>query len=324
MCTAILHKNDNLSLLSRTLDLECSYAEQIVITPRGYRFPYIYESVKKPLSLIGIAHVESGVPLYYDAMNECGLMGAALNFPGNAKYGDRVEGRVNLASFELLPYVLSASDSLSCARELLSRVNITLDAFSSALPPTPLHWIFADSTGAITIEADAFGYHVYENPFGVLTNNPPFPYHKTRMADFMFLDSFTKKNELCPQVNLRAYSRGMGAIGLPGDFSSSSRFVRSVFLENHTKAENTPMGALRRAFHIADNISVPCGAVKSERGDDVYTVYTAVLSPFDLTYYVSAYGARSISALRLTEDRKCGDKILSFTIPENLKIEQIN
>lgn len=324
MCTAILHKNDNYCLLSRTLDLECSYGEKIVITPRGYSFPYRYQAVERPLALIGTAHLALGVPLYYDAMNECGLMGAALNFPDNARYRECESGRINLSSYELLPYVLSSCRTLGEAREMLTKVNITADAFSEELKPSPLHWLFADFTGAIVVETDGTGHHVYENPFGVLTNNPPFSYHRTRIADFLSLDSFGKKNELCPAIPLKDYSRGMGAVGLPGDFSSVSRFVRSVFLENHTKKEKTPEGALLRATRIIENLSVPKGAVKSERGDDVYTVYTSCLSPTELTYYVHLYSDIGLRGVRLTEGKMTASEISSYSICGGFEVDYIN
>ncbi len=294
MCTAISERG-KYHLFGRTLDLEMSYGESVAVTPRNFVFQFCHEGkIEKHSAMIGIAHVSGGTPLYYDAMNEEGLAAAGLNFPGNAVYNEPKTGFYNVASFELIPFVLSRCKNVDEARELLGKTNITNDSFAQNLPATPLHFLISDKYKSITAEPLADGLRIYDNPFGVLTNNPPFDFHVTNLSSFMSLSSTPPKNKLCPEIKLESYSRGMGAIGLPGDYSSASRFVRAVFAKNHTASENSETGALNRFFHITDTVSVPKGAVKTDEGRDVLTVYTSCGCAETGRYYYTTYENRAI------------------------------
>lgn len=286
MCTAIF---DN-GFFGRTLDLECSYGESVVITPRGYRFKYLYENDTGDNAIIGVAHIENGVPLYYDAMNENGLCIAGLNFPKYAVYQPHIEGKINIASFELIPFILRNCDSVKDAIEILKDINITNDSFSENLPASPLHWMIADKNEAIVVEAMKDCLKIYKNPFGVMTNSPDFNFHKINLSNYMMLDSKAPTNTLC-STELTKYSRGLGAFGLPGDFSSASRFVKGVFVKNHTVTDNDNVG---RFFHIMDSVSVPCGCIITDTGDAVYTVYTSCMDISKCDFYYTTYENRDV------------------------------
>ncbi|MBQ9112512.1 MAG: choloylglycine hydrolase [Clostridia bacterium] len=299
MCTAI-SDSGFCHLFGRTLDLERSYGESAVITPRDYRLEFIHEgALQSHPAMVGIACVRDGVPLYYDAVNQSGLCAAALNFPGNAVYHEPKDGKRNVASFELIPYILSKCRDLAEAVQLLRCANITKDSFSPDLPTTPLHWLIADKGGAITVESVADGLRVYDNPFGVLTNNPDFPYHMTNISNYMQLSPAPPENRLCPSVPIGAYSRGMGALGLPGDLSSASRFVRAVFAKSHTVCENTKEAEISRFFHIMDTVSQPRGCAVTDSQRPVATVYTSCADTATATYYFTTYACRRIRALSL-------------------------
>ena len=106
MCTAITFSKQDF-YFGRTLDLERSYGEEVVISPRNFLLPFRQRpSLDHHYAIIGMAHISNGYPLYYDAVNEAGLCMAALNFPGFAQYKVSAEGRDNVASFEFLPWVL--------------------------------------------------------------------------------------------------------------------------------------------------------------------------------------------------------------------------
>ena len=88
MCTAISYKAKDF-YFGRTLDYECSYGEEVVITPRHYQFSYSHMGeCTTHYAMIGMAHVAEEYPLYYEAVNEKGLGMAGLNFVGNACYGE--------------------------------------------------------------------------------------------------------------------------------------------------------------------------------------------------------------------------------------------
>lgn len=305
MCTAISDGH----LFGRTLDLEYSYNEKIVILPRNYGFTISGQNIRYHPAMIGVAHIANGYPLYYDAINEHGLGVAGLNFPGNAVYTEPKPDKHNVPSFELIPWLLSKCDSTDSAEKLLCDTVITNTSFSPDLPPTPLHWIIADKNRAITVEQTKDGLNIFDNTPGVMTNSPVFPYHLLRVADYMSLDSAVRENTLCQKLKLEAYSRGMSAMGLPGDYSSSSRFVRAVFAKFHTtQAEDW----VNRFFHVMDTVSVPKGCVKTDSGKDVYTVYTSCADLESLVYYFKTYDNPTVRGVRLTEALANAGEIISF------------
>jgi len=320
MCTAI-SSNSGFHMFGRTLDIECSYGEKIVLTPQNFPLHFTHEKssyIHEPL--LGVACIQENTPLYFDAVNAAGVAMAGLRFPGNAVYHSPKNNRYNIASYELISWVLCQCKTLGEARTLLQETNITDDSFSPALPAAPLHWIVADKTGSMTIESVSEGLEVYENPFGVLTNNPPFPYHCTRILDFLHLDDQNPSNHLCPSLTLSPYSRGMGAIGLPGDHSSSSRFVRAVFAKNHTTPTSTEPEAVNQFFHMLDFVSVPCGNVKTDEGENTFTAYASCACTDTASYYFTTYQCRRIRAVRLHDFPRESDQLISFSMdrPEDI------
>ena len=311
MCTAICDG----ALFGRTLDLEYSFSERAVITPRQFPLSFRYEGVKyNHYAIIGIAHVARDVPLYYDAMNEKGLCIAALNFPVYAKYQRPRRAAHNVASFEVIPWLLSSCASVKEAAELLQMTNITDDNFSDGLRATPLHFMVADKKNCIVVEPREEGVRVHENPLGVMTNSPPFEYQTAYLQNFLSLSSAPPENKLCPSVSLHPYSRGMGGVGLPGDFSSSSRFVRAAFCKSHATAKAAKAAQINRFFRLLDAVSVPEGCVKTEKGEDVLTVYASCADTETLSYHFTTHDDRKIRSISFGEAELDSQKLTSFSM----------
>ncbi len=326
MCTVIYDKEAG--LLLRTLDLEIFYGEYACIMPRKFPLKFLYEenSSFHP-AVIGTAHVVDGIPLWYEGANELGLSVAGLNFPSNAVYFDKKEGKRNLASYELIPYLLSKCSSVYEARELLGDVNITNDSFSEKLMPTPLHWFVAGRDGQLVVEQTADGLQLYDNPLAVMTNNPPFSYHLSNVINYRSLSSDTGECTLTDTKTLPPHSNGLGAFGLPGDFSSSSRLVRGVFMQNHTTRVKKTGNLLVdkendvvRAFHILDTVSVPLGASTSFDGEAIFTVYSSVIDTRELCLYFTTYGTRQIRGIRAKDTDLDNDAIFVFAMKDGEKI----
>ena len=194
MCTAATYKTKDL-YFGRTLDYEFSYGEEVVITPRNYPFSFRnMGTVENHYAIIGMAHIIDNCPLYYDAINEKGLGMAGLNFVGNADYKEYAADKDNIASFEFIPWILTQCGTVKQARELLENMNLVNTAFSEHLPTAQLHWIIADADEAITVESVKEGLKVYENPAGVLTNNPPFNEQMLQLNNYMNLSAKSPKN----------------------------------------------------------------------------------------------------------------------------------
>ena len=226
MCTAATYKTKDF-YFGRTLDYEFSYGDEITVTPRRYPFHFrTMGTMESHYAMIGMAHVAQDYPLYYEAVNEKGLGVAGLNFVGNAHYKDVAEGKDNVAQFELIPWILGQCASVREARVLLERMNLVNIPFSDAYPLAQLHWLIADRDEAITLESVKEGLRIYDNPVGVLTNNPPFDEQMFNLNNYMGLSVKPPQNRFSDKLKFQTYSRGMGALGLPGDLSSMSRFVR--------------------------------------------------------------------------------------------------
>ena len=314
MCTAIAIKYPQ-PIFGRTLDLEKSYGEEVVITPSGFSFC----KSKTKYSIIGIGIVKNNLPLYFDGMNEAGLWCAALNYPQFAFYVKEKAGALNIPSYSLLPYILGNCASVEEAEKLLSGVNITDLPFSPELKPTPLHWMLSDGKRTLVAEPDRQGLSIYDNDVGIMTNAPQFPYQRLRLCDYSGLSAAPRENSICPDVVLNAYSRGLGAVGLPGDYSSTSRFVKAFFVSKNTASTDDPISNF---FHITDSISIPSGAIIAENGLPVRTVYTSCADPSTLAYYFTTYGCRRIKSVRLSADTH--QRLVTFKLSAKEDIGRLN
>lgn len=223
-------------------------------------------------AMIGMAHVAEEYPLYYEAVNEKGLGMAGLNFVGNACYGQLEEAKENVATYEFIPWVLSQCDSVSQVRKTLENINLIGEMFGGTFPAASLHWLIADAQEAITVEVMKDGMHIYENPIGVLTNNPPFEQQMFLLNNYMHLSPRQPENQFAPEVALHTYSRGMGAIGLPGDLSSASRFARVAFTKMHSKSGDTEEESVGQFFHILGAVEQQRGCCEVKEGEYEYTI----------------------------------------------------
>ena len=285
MCTAVIYKN---RYFGRNLDYDRSFGEEVVTMSREFSYPLSAgKQMKTKYAMIGMAHVSKDIPLYYDAMNEKGLAMAGLLFAGNAVYQKSVSGKENIPSWAFLPWVLGQCESVAEAEKLLQNLNLTDEAFSKELPPSPLHWMIADKEKSIVVEATAEGLQIYENPVGVLTNNPPFPFQLQKLHQYLNLTAEEPQNWFSKRLDLRPFSRGMGAIGLPGDWSSVSRFVRAVFVLSHAVSEGPE--DVSQCFHILGAVEQIRGCVEVEKGRFEITIYTSFCDLQKGIYYWKTY-----------------------------------
>lgn len=313
MCTAISFTAFD-HYFGRNLDLEYCYKESVTVTPRNYPFEFRHaEKIPKHYSLIGVATVVGGYPLYYDGTNEEGLSMAGLNFHDNAYYGIPVKGKYNIAPFELIPWILCQCKTVKEAQLLLERTNLTETAFSPALPNTPLHWIVSDRTQSITVEPMKEGLVIQDNYVGVLTNNPPFDYHLHHLKNYLQLSNQDPENHLAPGLLLHPYSRGMGAMGLPGDLSSASRFIRGVFTKFHSQKPKEESAAVAQFFHILSSVSMTDGTVKVGNSYEK-TVYTSCCNTDRGIYYYTTYENSQITAVHLHHENIDSDQLVCYSL----------
>lgn len=312
MCTAATYKTKDF-YMGRTLDYEFSYGEEIIITPRNYPFKFRYTGEDSShYAIIGMAHVTDDYPLYYDAVNEKGLGMAGLNFVGNAVYGEPVDGSKNVAQFEFIPWILSKCGNLDEARKALSTLNLVGTPYSDNFPAAKLHWIIADKSGAITVESVAEGLKIYDNPVGVLTNNPPFDRQMFMLNNYMHLSPKQPKNMFPENVGLETYSRGMGALGLPGDLSSASRFVRTAFVKTNSISGEGENDSVGQFFHILGSVDQQRGCCEVAEGKYEITIYTSCWNADKGIYYYTTYTNHQITAVDMHRENLDGTSLVRY------------
>ena len=314
MCTATTYKSKDF-YFGRTLDYEFSYGDEITVTPRNYPFNFRYMGVcNSHYAIIGMAHIAENYPLYYDAINEKGLGMAGLNFVGNAIYAEEDRNKNNVAQYEFISYILCHCATVVEAKEVLSEINLTGAPFSKKLPTAQLHWIIADQNEAITVESIADGLHIYNNPLGILTNNPPFETQMFMLNNYMSLSAKQPQNTFADGIVLNAYSRGMGAMGLPGDLSSASRFVRVAFTKANSISGDSENESVSQFFHILGSVDQQRGCCEVADGKYEITIYTSCCNATKGIYYYTTYDNHQISAVDMHRENLDSTELIRYPL----------
>lgn len=316
MCTAATYKTKDF-YFGRTLDYDFSYGDDVVVMPRNYPLHFrCMGTMKRHYAMIGMAYMVNDDALFYDATNEKGLGMAGLNFVGNAVYSsEMVRNKNNVAQFELIPWILSQCATIKEVRSLLENVNLTDMPYSKELPPAQLHWIIADRDEAITMECVKEGLRVHDNLVGILTNNPPFEQQMFQLNNYMYLSPTQPKNNFCSALPLSTYSRGMGAMGLPGDLSSESRFVRAAFTRMNSVCESdSEEESVSQFFHILGSVDQQRGCCDVGDGKYEVTLYTSCCNADRGIYYYTSYDNHQISAVDMHREDLEGRCIIHYPL----------
>ena len=323
MCTAITYKTRD-HYFGRNMDYEHSYNEQVVITPRNYSFNFRQAgSLKEHYAIIGVATVVDNYPLYFDGTNEKGLSMAGLNFPDNAVYYQDTDGKDNVAPFEFIPWILGQCEDIARVRELLGRINLVNINFSDKLPLAPLHWMISDRNESIVVECVQDGMKIYDNPVEVLTNNPEFNMQMFNLNNYMQLSTQPPVNSFAQKLQLNVYSRGMGAMGLPGDLSSQSRFVKAAFTRMNSLSGDSEEESISQFFHILGSVAQQRGCVQI---GDLYeiTLYASCCNTDKGIYYYTTYENSSISAVDMRRENLESENLIVYEMIKSQKIRMQN
>lgn len=325
VCTGLSYTTKD-HYFGRNLDLEFSYNETVTISPRNFPFEF-REAPALPThhAIIGIATIADGYPLYYDAVNEAGLGMAGLNFPENADYKPVAANRTNITPFEFIPWVLGRFESVEEVKAALATTSLLDMSFSEAFPVSPLHWIIADKSQSITVESVKEGLRVYDNRFGVLTNNPTFDIQTFNLNNFMHLSTYPPENHFASGVAFDVYSRGMGAIGLPGDLSSASRFVKAVFTRMNSVAGESESESISQFFQILGSVAQQRGCVNvGDDGKYEITIYSSCCNADRGIYYYTTYENSQISAVDMHKTDLDGSALVDYPLIKGQQIHAHN
>lgn len=310
MCTAIKLNN----LFGRTLDNVQNYFMNIVITPSEYEFIFKYTVINdKRYSIIGMSYVANNYPLYAEAVNEKGLAIASLEFEENAHYFNIKNDKVNICVHEFIPYILRQCENIIEVKSLLINANIVNDSFDKNLHTAALHWLISDKTESIVVESTKKGIFIYDNPYNVLTNNPQFDYHKININNYLNLTSKYPDNRMSSNLHLNPFSFSFGSIGLPGDYSSPSRFIKALFLINNTTDVSEDENVIH-FFHILDSISPPKGIALNKDNQSQFTIYSSCIDQENIIYYYKTYWDNEIKAIKLNACNCKRNNLMVFNV----------
>lgn len=325
MCTSIAMAREDF-YFGRNMDWTCSYGERVVVTPR--RFPFDFRKagpMRDHYAMIGMGMMDCPFPLYAEASNEKGLCMAGLNFPQNAWYPPMPDPvKHNISPFELIPWVLGQCATLQQARCLLENTHLISIPYSDTLGLSPLHWHIADKTGSLVLESTKDGMHVYDNPLGVMTNNPPFPFQLQNVCQYMNLSPGTPSNCFSTIDGLEPFGYGLGSVGLPGDFSPASRFVKAAYLCANSICQGDEDSCLSQFFHLLGSVAMVRGSVVTPEGQLEMTTYACAINATKGRYYYTSYHNSGLCGVDLYEEDLDGAALVAYPIEQKTQVKWQN
>jgi len=316
-CTGItLHAKNGDIVYGRTVEWGMfDLHMRTVITPRGQRFVGVTPKGENGLrwtgkyGIVGFDALHKKV--YIDAVNEKGLAGGVFYHPGYAWYPRYVaaKARVSIAPTQVMDYVLSTCASVKEVREALKKVRVVPTVEPALGIPAPFHFMFSDASGKqIVVEWSRGRMRIFDAPLGVITNAPTYDWHITNLKNYINLSPVALPSVKVANINLKPLGAGSGMIGLPGDFTPPSRFVRAVAFTQ--TARPTPNGreAMYEVFRILDSFNVPLGSAEGSTGKKDRTKgmrsATLMTDAIDLKHRVIYYHTQHNRRVRMIDVKR--------------------
>ncbi len=317
MCTSVALKFKDM-YFGRNMDVTASRCDRVAITPRSMKLSFrCGVDIPSHYAIMGTAAIVDGYPLYADCINEVGLCFAGLELRANAYYSnEKADGKYNVSPYELPLWLLSQCASVAEVRRLMENTNISNIPYSSDIPLTPLHWHVADKSGSIVIESTRDGLFIYDDPVRTLTNDPTFDVQMLYLSEFRNLSAKPASNAFSVVSDELSGGNGSGTCGLPGGYSSSSRFVRSAFLCMVTEkfSDMDEEKSVAHFFRVLYATAVPRGAVVTERGEHHYTHYSCCMNATKGIYCCFSEDSYRPFVLDMHKCDLDSDAVLSFNI----------
>ncbi len=315
MCTAINWTNGD-TYFGRNMDIDFVLEPKLVIVPRNYTFMLKkVPNIREHFAIMGMAVVVDDYPLFCDAVNEKGLCLAGLNFTKFAQYSKIDESKDNIAVHELYSWILGQCEDTYEAQVLLEKINIVPIPFNSSLPVADLHFMLSDKKRSLVIECTKDGLKVHVNKTGVLTNSPPIDFHLNNLSNYL---------NLTPKQPKKSYCLGLGAVGLPGDFSSASRFIKANFIKKNMVCEQDKHKSIMSMFSMLGSIAMVSGSVLSSHGGTEATSYSVCIDTKELVYYIKTYYGSKINAFAMNNVDLNSDNILVYDIDSDFEVDYSN
>lgn len=308
-CTGfILRAKDGAIVPARTLEFSFDILSNIYAVPAGTKIETLVLDADQSGFTFEAKYGFLGAnsfdyPIVFDGINTEGLYFGAFYFATQAVFGkvsDENRDRA-VSSDELGNWILGQFKSVEEVRAALPKIEVVGTYVDTIKGIAPFHYLVADASGAsIVIEYTAKGLAIHDNPVNAITNDPTFDWHLTNLSNYIGLKAENRPEITVGDLTLTTFGQGSGMIGLPGDFSSPSRFVRAVAFANSALPLATADDAVFHAFHVLNAFDIPKGAVRDTGAQGVHTDYTVWSSASDtanLTYYFKTYKTQAVEKI---------------------------
>jgi choloylglycine hydrolase len=299
-CTSFLVRTTDGSVVyGRTMEFAYPLQSRAIVIPRNYRLASTGPDGTPAMNWIGryaaVGLNGFGVVALVDGINEKGLAGGILYFPGYAGYADpaKADPAKSLAPWDFMTWALTSFATVAEVKAAIGNVSVIHVVQETMKIVPPVHYTLHDATGAsLVIEPVDGVLKIYDNPLGVMTNAPSFDWHMTNLRNYLKISPYNVPPLKVDGQTFAAFGQRSGLQGIPGDPTPPSRFLRA--LGYTLSAEKQPSGpeSVRLAEHILNNFDIPKGWIRaSDQGKEPmeYTQWSTVADLANKTYYVKTY-----------------------------------
>ena len=324
-CTGLLvNAKDGSAVSGRTVEFGTPLDMSVAIIPRNYTFEAEIPEGKgmaytSKYAAAGVYCFKNKVLM--DGMNEKGLVAAAFYFPGYAQYAKVTNENKNhmLSPVEFPNWILSQFGTIEEVKQALKSTAIGGTVVQGwGNEPPPMHYIVYDKSGkSIVIEPINGALVVNDNMIGTITNSPNFEWHIKNLVNFINLSPYNAESVNMRGLKLTSFGQGSGLVGLPGDFSPPSRFVRATIFAVNAIPPEKSSGLVNQAFHLLNQFDIPYGSVREQAKEETYfdhTLLTSVKDPVTLRYYYKSYDDQMIRYVDLSQFDLNSKKIISLSV----------
>lgn len=311
-CTGIkLKVKDGSAVHGRTLEFGIPVHVTTAVVPRNYDFKGTTPNgpglaYKSKYAAVGCIAFDDVALL--DGMNEKGLSVGTFYFPSFAGYAATTAENQSksLSPVEFPNWIVTQFATVDEVKAALSSVVIAptvVKAWGDA--PAPFHYIVYEKSGkALVIEPMDGKLITYDDNIGVFTNSPTFDWHMTNLRNYINLSPYNVDSIKMEGVQLAQFGQGSGLVGMPGDFTPPSRFVRAAIFSTAATPVDTSYDAILQGFHVLNNFDIPIGVAREKTGESYvsdYTQLTCMRDPNAQKYYFRTYDDQAISMIDLSK-----------------------
>ncbi len=312
-CTGIVIQTENgVTIPARTMEFGFDIQSKVMVIPKGIPLTFLSSMENKDgykmttkYGFVGMNAV--GKNIVADGVNEAGLYLGVFYFTNFAVYDKLTDENQSkaISSEEMGNYILGSFATVEEAIEGLKKITVVGSYIEAIKGEAPLHYAITDKSGrSVVVEYSAKGLNIYENTVHAVCNNPTYDWHLTNLRNYVNL---APENTKGFELNGKMYTplaEGSGMIGLPGDFTSSSRFIRATAAVNTSLPSKDEEEGIFRAFHILNTFDIPKGLVRQKEENGVftdYTIWTSAVDTKNLVYYYKTYKNQAIKKLDLKQ-----------------------